>query len=88
VAYYATAQPVLDLRTWDYGYDWRGFPRQQTGVYQYEQGSVIVDVIDPATHRLLWRGEGKAAVSTDPAKYADELRKAVDAIVKQFPAAH
>ena len=87
VAYYATAQPVLDLQTFDYGYTWRGFPRQYVEVYQYEQGTVIVDVIDPRTHQLMWRGEGKAAVSTDPAKYAETLRKAVREIVKRFPPA-
>ncbi|MDB4877839.1 MAG: hypothetical protein JWM41_4285 [Gemmatimonadetes bacterium] len=87
VAYYATAAPVLDVRTFDYGYDWRGFPRQYVDVFQYEQGTVIIDVIDPPTRRLLWRGEGKAAVSTDPNKYAKELRRAVDAIVKKFPPA-
>jgi hypothetical protein len=87
IAYYATAAPVLDLHTFNYGYDWRGFPRQYVEVYQYEQGTVIVDVIDPATHKLMWRGEGKAAVSTDPAKYAETLRKAVREIVKRFPTA-
>jgi hypothetical protein len=87
VAYYATAQSVLELHTYNYGYDWRGFPREYTQIDQYEQGTVIIDVIDPATHRLMWRGEGKAAVSTDPEKYANTLRKAVREIVKRFPAA-
>jgi hypothetical protein len=87
VAYYATAAPVLDVRTWDYGYTWRGFPLQTTEVYQYEQGTVIIDVIDPATHRLLWRGQGRAPVSTDPNKYVDELKHAVHEIVEKFPPA-
>jgi hypothetical protein len=86
IAYYATAAPVLDVRTFDYGYDWRGFPRQYVDVVQYTQGTVIIDVIDPATRKLLWRGEGSAPVSTDPNKYIGELRKAVDAIVAKFPA--
>ena len=85
VAYYASAAPVLDVRTFDYGYDWRGFPRQYVDVVQYTQGTVIIDVIDPATHKLLWRGQGVAAVDTDPNKFAKELRKAVDAIVARFP---
>jgi hypothetical protein len=86
IAYYASAAPVVDIRTFDYGYDWRGFPRQYVDVVQYEQGTVIIDVIDPRTRTLLWRGEAKAAVSTDPSKYVKELRKAVDAIVAKFPA--
>jgi Domain of unknown function (DUF4136) len=86
IAYYATAEPVLDLRTFDYGYNWRGFPRQYVDVVQYTQGTVIIDVIDPVTHGLLWRGQAQAAVDTDPDKFASELRKAVDAIVAKFPA--
>jgi hypothetical protein len=85
VAYYATAQPKLDVQTWDYGYTWRGFPRRAVDVSQYEQGTVLVDVIDPRTHELLWRGQGIAHVSTNPSKYSDELRHTVDAIVKKFP---
>jgi hypothetical protein len=80
-----SAAPKLNLRTFDYGYNWRGFPRQYAEVTEYEEGSVIIDVLDLTTHQLMWRGEGSAPVSTDPAKYANELRKAVDAIVKKFP---
>jgi hypothetical protein len=85
IAYYASAAPVLDVRTFDYGYDWRGFPRQYVDVVQYTQGTVVIDVIDPATHKLLWRGQGVAAVDADPNKFARELRKAVDAIIAKFP---
>jgi hypothetical protein len=87
VAYYATAQPKMDIRTWDYGYDWRGFPRQYVDVVQYEEGTVIIDVIDPATHQLMWRGQGRAPVDTNPDKYVATLRKAVDEIVEKFPPA-
>jgi hypothetical protein len=85
IAYYATAQPKLDIQTWNYGYGWRRFPREQTEVYQYEQGTVIVDAVDPVTHEMLWRGQGRAAVSEDPDKYAQELEKAVQAIIAKFP---
>jgi hypothetical protein len=87
VAFYATTRPVVDFRTWDYGYTWRGFPLTQTEVVQYEQGTVVIDVIDPATHQLLWRGQGAAPVDRDPNKYIDTLRKAVDAVVDKFPSA-
>jgi hypothetical protein len=86
IAYYATAAPVLDVRTFNYGYDWFGFPRQVVDVVQYTQGTVIIDVIDPRTRKLLWRGSAVAAVDTDPDKYIKELRRAVDKIVARFPA--
>jgi hypothetical protein len=87
VAYYATTQPVVDFRTWNYGYTWSGIPLTSTEVVQYEQGSVIVDVIDPTTHQLLWRGQAAAPVNRDPNEYIETLRKAVRAVVDRFPPA-
>ncbi len=94
VAYYASAQQKLDVTDWDYGYQYWGYHRFWHGygypvetVQQYTEGTVIVDVIDPATKELLWRGQGKADVSQDPATYTTELAKTVQAIVAKFPAA-
>jgi len=56
-------------------------------VQEYTQGCVIVDVIDPKTQELLWRGQGMASASTDPATYAKEIAQSVSAILKKFPQA-
>jgi hypothetical protein len=94
IAYYASAQKKLDVTDWDYGYSYWGFHRRWGGagypvqtVSAYTEGTVIVDVIDPATKELLWRGQGKAEVSQDPATYTAELAKTVSAIVAKFPVA-
>lgn len=54
-------------------------------VQSYTQGTVIVDVIDPATHELIWRGQGVADVSNDPAKYSKDLAQSASAILRKFP---
>jgi hypothetical protein len=54
-------------------------------VNSYTQGQVIVDVTDPRTNELLWRGQGVEPVSNDPVKYASALRGVVNAIVAKFP---
>jgi Domain of unknown function (DUF4136) len=66
---------------------WYGFasPYPEMQVRDYTQGSVIVDVIDPKTMELLWRGQGVATVSDDPMTYAKDLNETVVAILKQFP---
>lgn len=87
VAYYASTREKLNLDTWNYGYYWRRFPRQYATVTEYTEGTVIVDVVDPVTKELLWRGQGVSPVSNDPAKYASELNKTVTAILEMFPAA-
>src|SRR5207245_1593702 len=54
---------------------------------QYTEGTVIVDVIDPKTKNLLWRGQGVAAVPDNEPQYEQELKKTVAAIVDKFPGA-
>lgn len=67
-----------------YGY---GYPYANMQVQDYTQGTVIVDVIDPQNMELIWRGQGVANVSDDPAKYSKELAASVSAILKKFPQA-
>lgn len=97
VAYYASTNQVLDLTSWDYGYPlrprwWRGWGPRYGAAYapmitQYTQGTVIVDVFDAKTKDLLWRGQGKAAVSGNQQQYLEELQQTVTAILAKFPAA-
>ena len=90
IAFYASAHETLDVSVWDYGFPVRSrWPRpvyQQT-VTEVTEGSVVVDVIDPRTQELLWRGEGKARLSDDPAENVKELARAAEEVVKRFPAA-
>jgi hypothetical protein len=91
VAAYATARQKLNVAEWDYGYPyWRhgwwgpiGVPE----VTEYTQGTVVVDVINPKTKELLWRGQGIASVSDDPQVYAKELARTVARITDRFPEA-
>src|SRR2546425_5218750 len=95
-AYYACANQKLDVAYWDYGYGfypgwWGGWgpgwgPYDAT-VTQYTQGTVIIDVINPSTKELLWRGQGVATVSDDEAQYEQDLWKTVTAILEKFPQA-
>lgn len=87
VAYYASAREKLDVRSFDYGYRWRRWPRERTEVYQYTQGTVIVDIVDPASKELLWRGQGRAEVSDDPDKFADQVEETASKILEKFPGA-
>ena len=68
---------------------WYGYasPYPAMEVSTYTQGAVIVDVIDPKTMELLWRGQGVAEVSDDPNKYMQELDKSVGAILDKLPPA-
>src|SRR5216683_6386527 len=80
----------LDIMRWDYGYAWwprwwRGWGLRwrvgPTEATEYGSGTVVVDVIDPKTRELLWRGKGLARVSDDERAYELDLQKTVTAIV-------
>lgn len=91
VAFYATAREKTDITMWDYGYPFyprwgRYGPPAQT-VTQYTEGSVVIDVVDPTTRELLWRGEGKAELSDNITENIDRLGKAAEAVVGHFPEA-
>lgn len=91
VAFYATAREKLDASNWDYGYPfyprWPRSPVLAQTITQYTEGSVVVDVVKLDTRELLWRGEGKAELSDDPAENVKQLAKTAAAIVAKFPAA-
>lgn len=90
IAFYASAREALDVSAWDHGYPIRSRwprPAYQQVVTEVTEGSVVVDVIDPRTQELLWRGEGKTRLSDDPAENVKELARAAAEVVKKFPAA-
>ena len=94
VAYYASAKQKLDVTYWDYGYPFYpywwggwdpGWDPQAARATQYTEGTIIVDVIDPRSKELLWRGQGVARVSDDEKQYEQDLWKTVTAILDKFP---
>jgi hypothetical protein len=96
VAYYASTRDKLDIMRWDYGYAWwplwwRGWglggPVGPTEATEYASGTVVVDVIDPKTRELLWRGRGLARVADEERAYELDPEKTVTAIVAKFPRA-
>jgi hypothetical protein len=91
VAFYATAREKLDVSVWDYGYPfyprWPRYPAPVQTFTQYTEGSVVIDVVKARTRDLLWRGEGKAALSDNLSENVQQLAKAATAIVAKFPQA-
>ena len=93
VAFYASTREALDITAWDYGYPpFPGYPGWRRGrswqsVTVYTEGTVIVDVVNPRSRELMWRGEGKAYLSEDLNQQVKELAEAAGAIIAAFPRA-
>jgi len=64
--------------SYGYGYGWYGN-------YRFLDGTLIIDVIDPATSELVWRGWFSGIIKRDRTIDEKELDKAVKEILKQFP---
>jgi hypothetical protein len=53
----------------------------------YEQGTLILDLLDPASQRLLWRGsaQGQIIPDLDPAERQQRINEAVRRILDRLP---
>jgi hypothetical protein len=102
IAYHVGLEQKLDVTTFNY-YDYRypasyhpryGFssypgawPASETRVFQYEEGTLLVDIVDPGTKQLIWRGSATATVNpSDSSQKKDaKINKAVHQLLSQFP---
>ena len=84
IAVYASSEAPLNISGYTHDYNWRNIPKLKNKT-EYPKGTVIVDVLAPKTHELLWRGETVGPISSDPDKYASDLRESVKRIVAKYP---
>jgi len=90
VGYHAAIQNKIDAYTMSnfggYRPGW-GTGYSDVHVYEYEEGSLVIDFVDPETGNLLWRGAAQAEVnrSLTPEKREMRIRAAVEKILARFP---
>jgi hypothetical protein len=89
VSYIVTLDTKTDIHTVpvSYGWGWWGFPATETYVDQYEQGTLILDVINASTNKLIWRGSAAARVveGGTPKQRTQRINEAVERILERFP---
>ncbi|HJP62800.1 MAG TPA: DUF4136 domain-containing protein [Mucilaginibacter sp.] len=54
------------------------------GKEHYKEGTVIIDLIDTRTHKIVWRGFGVGEVHHNPQKNVEDLPKVIDGIISQL----
>ncbi len=70
------------------GWGWRGFGgfgESTTTPEVYRVGTLVVDLFDTKTKKLLWRGSASDTLSTKSEKNIKNLDKGVDKMFKDFP---
>lgn len=91
VAIYASVDERLDLDAWLYGYShapaWWSLGSVDESSTLFPAGTVVVDVVDPETLDVLWRGAGMATIRADPLENATEVVAVATTIIQRFPRA-
>lgn len=72
------------------GWGWRwggggGFGESTTTTDTYRIGTLVVDLFDTKTKKLIWRGSESGALSDKSSKNIKNLDKGVDKLFRQFP---
>ena len=74
--------------SWPYGFGhygfWGGAPVTYTDVNQYGEGTLILDLVDARTKKLIFRGVGRAVVG-GPQENAAKIREAVTKMFAAYP---
>jgi hypothetical protein len=70
-----------------YGYNYSQYwIRNQMDVYQYREGTLIIDLMDANNNNLIWRGWGTAILDNGDIDLTEEkINHAVYKILKEFP---
>jgi Domain of unknown function (DUF4136) len=88
VAFHTGVEDKVDVQSWGYGYGW-GWRYGGGGIttINYQEGTLILDFIDPATNQLMWRGVAKKVLSknTTPEKSEKGINEAVQKILEKYP---
>jgi hypothetical protein len=81
VFYTFGAVPKVETETYPAG--WRGLGTRVARV-PYAEGTLVIDLRDPSTRSLVWRGIAVEEQS-DPGKLADRLDKMIAKALKKYP---
>ncbi len=96
IAMHLSKQEKRKIQTTDWGYT-KTFGRRinwgdnldsgRINVYEYEEGTLILDFVDAQSKELIWRGVATAEVLhyTNPEKREKRINEAVQKILNNFP---
>lgn len=89
VAYHVGSADKISITDWGYGYGgpyWGGYGRD-IDVYQYQQGTLILDLIDTNAKELVWRGTATKPLDDRPTPESIDrtVNTVVGTLLKRFP---
>lgn len=81
VDFYKSIASFVSHRSWGSG----GFSDSVARVGQIPVGTLVLDMYDGKTHKLVWRGTAEEAISRSTDKNDDSMDKAINTMLDRFP---
>jgi hypothetical protein len=78
-----TLQTFYD--TFPAGWGWGGWGTARTVIDTYQVGTLVMDMFDMGTKRVVWRGVATDTLSDKPEKNTKKINKAVKEMLEDFP---
>jgi hypothetical protein len=80
VVYHAGVKDKIDVQQWGtFGHQW--------DIREYQQGTLVLDLVDAKSKSLVWRGTATDAVSGGADPSSDKIAKAIQQMFERYPAA-
>ena len=96
ISMHVAKEEKMDVRAWNYSYGGRAMlhggsyaATTQYDVYQYEEGTFILDFVDAKSMELIWRGiaQGEVQNYSNPVKRNERIDNVVQKVLSNFPPA-
>ncbi len=96
ISMHIAKEEKMDVKAWNYAYTGRAMlyggsyvGNTQFDVYQYEEGTFILDFVGAQSRELIWRGiaQGEVRNYSSPVKRNERLDEVVQKVLSNFPPA-
>jgi hypothetical protein len=85
VVYHTGLKDKVDVTDWGYTYAgsyWGGGLGRNVDVYQYTEGTLIVDIVNASNKQLVWRGSATGVV--EPGRTPEQMEARVNDVVSRI----
>ena len=80
---HGATQQKTEVSSTPYAYPYSPWYGGGVDVYQYNEGTLIIDFVDTRSSELVWRGSATAVVGDQPSE--EKIQEAVARILAQYP---
>jgi hypothetical protein len=80
IAVHASTWTSVESTTYGYRYRW-----PVVDVQFYDEGTLVIDIVDKKTNEMVWRGAATGVLSDNPGQDEQKVAEVVGAILAKYP---